>query len=165
MARVTLKGKPFETSGKLPAVGSTAPDFRLADSGLADVTLADFRGKKKILSIVPSLDTPVCATSTRKFNERAAAKDAHVLVISADLPFAQKRFCSAEGIERVRTLSTMRSQDFARDYGVLLQNGPLEGICARAVVVLDEKDKVLHAQLVPEIGEEPDYDAALSALE
>jgi thiol peroxidase len=164
MARVTLKGTPYETCGELPRVGSKAPDFRLVDSDLRDVSLADFRGKKKVLSIVPSLDTPVCAKSTKQFNERAKEKNTETLIVSADLPFAQKRFCSSAGIDRVRTLSTMRSPDFARDYGVLIETGPLAGICARAVVVLDENDEVVHTELVREISEEPDYDAALAAL-
>ena len=164
MARVTLKGSPFEISGELPAVGSQAPGFRLANAELSDVGLETYAGKKKILSIVPSLDTPVCAASTRAFNEKAAALDnTVVLVISADLPFAQQRFCTTEGIDRVVPLSTMRSRAFAKDYGVLITGGPLEGIMARAVVVLDADDKVVHAQLVPEIAEEPDYEAALAA--
>lgn len=166
MATVTLKGNPIHTSGELPAVGSKAPDFRLVDGDLKDVNLSNFKGKKKVLNIVPSLDTGVCATSARKFNEKAAGKrDAVVLVISADLPFAQKRFCSAEGIENVVPLSMMRSRTFGRDYGVLIADGPLQGILARAVLTVDENDRVRHAQLVPEIGQEPDYDAALAALE
>lgn len=166
MARITLKGNPFETSGELPVVGSAAPDFRLVDGDLADVTLGSFAGKKKILSVVPSLDTAVCATSARKFNERAGARDdTVVLVVSADLPFAQKRFCTTEGLDNVKTLSLMRGKGFAKDYGVLITDGPLAGVTARAVVVLDENDKVVHTQLVPEIGEEPDYDAALAALD
>jgi len=165
MARVTLKGNPFDTSGDLPALGSQAPDFRLVGADLQDVTLGAFQGKKKILNIVPSLDTDVCATSARKFNERAAAlKDAVVLVVSADLPFAQKRFCTTAGLENVIPLSMMRSKAFAVDYGVLMTSGPLEGVAARAVVVLDADDKVVHRQLVGEIGEEPDYDAALAAV-
>ena len=165
MAEITLKGNPIHTNGDLPAVGSKAPDFRLTNSDLADVGLADFAGKSKILSIVPSLDTGVCAESTRRFNELVASQDSVVvLVISADLPFAQGRFCSAEGIDRVVTLSIMRSRNFAKDYGVLIQDGPLAGITARAVVVLDADDKVLHTEMVPEIGQEPDYDAAFAAL-
>jgi thiol peroxidase len=148
------------------AVGSKAPDFRLVDSDLGDVSLARFQGKKKILNIVPSLDTGVCATSTRKFNEKAAGRPGTVvLVVSADLPFAQKRFCSTEGIRNVVPLSMMRSRAFATDYGTLITDGPLEGISARAVVVLDEQDRVLHAQLVREVSEEPDYDAAFAAFE
>ena len=165
MARITLKGTPFETAGTLPAPGSQAPDFRLVDGDMNDVTLATYQGKKKILSINPSLDTPVCAATARAFHERAAALGgAVVLVITADLPFAQKRFCSAEGLDGVVPLSMMRSKTFAKDYGVLIQNGPLEGITARAIVVIDEGDRVLHSQLTPEIADEPDYDAALAAL-
>ncbi|HEX7026165.1 MAG TPA: thiol peroxidase [Gammaproteobacteria bacterium] len=165
MAKVTLKGNPCSTNGELPKTGSTAPDFRLADQSLQDKTLASFAGKRKILNIVPSLDTAVCATSTRKFNEKAAKlNNTVVLIISADLPFAMKRFCETEGIKNVVALSMMRSRDFAKDYGVLLQDGPLEGISARAVVVLDENNKVLYTQLVEEIGNEPDYDKALEVL-
>lgn len=166
MATVTLKGNPIHTNGELPAVGSKAPDFTLVRAAdLADVTLSTFAGKKKVLNVVPSLDTPVCAVSTRKFNEKAASiPGAVVLVVSADLPFAQKRFCTTEGIENVTALSMMRSRNFAKDYGVLLTDGPLAGICARAVVVLDAADTVVHAELVPEIGQEPDYDKALAAL-
>jgi len=165
MARITLKGNPFETNGDLPAVGQEAPPFRLVDGDLGDVHLTDYAGKKKVLNVVPSLDTPVCAVSARKFNEKAAGKtDTVVLVISADLPFAQKRFCETEGLAGVIPLSMMRSRAFAKDYGTLITNGPLEGISARAVLVLDENDKVVHVQLVPEIAEEPDYDAALAAL-
>lgn len=165
MAKVTLKGNPISISGELPAVGSQAPDFSLTGSDLKDVTLADFKGKKKLLNIVPSLDTPVCATSTKKFNEHAAGRnDVVMLMISADLPFAQQRFCHIEKLSNVITLSLMRSRKFAKDYGVLITDGPLEGITARAVVVIDENDKVIYTQLVPEIGQEPDYEAALKFL-
>ena len=165
MATVTLKGNPVHTNGSLPAVGSQAPDFRLVDGKLGDVNLSTYAGKKKILSIVPSLDTGVCATSTRKFNEKASAlKDTTVLVISADLPFAQGRFCTTEGLQNVVPLSMMRSREFAKDYGVLIEDGPLAGIAARAVVALDENNKVLHSQLVGEITTEPDYEAALKAI-
>jgi thiol peroxidase len=165
MAQVTLEGNPLNTSGDLPAVGSSAPDFRLVDGELNDLTLADFAGKKKILSIVPSLDTPTCATSTKVFNERLGGRDdVVVLVVSADLPFAQGRFCQAEGTTEVKTLSMMRSRNFAKDYGVLIEDGPLAGITARAALTLDEDNKVLHAQLVGEIADEPDYDAAIAAL-
>ena len=166
MARITLKGDPFQTTGDLPSVGDQAPDFSLVNAEMQNVNLATYAGKRKVLSVVPSLDTPVCATSTRKFNEKAAAKEnTVVLVISADLPFAQKRFCTTEGIEDVVTLSMMRSRAFAKDYGTLIVDGPLEGISARAVVTLDENDKIVYAQLVEEIADEPDYDAALAALE
>ena len=165
MAQVTLKGNPIHTNGDLPAVGARAPDFRLTGGDLKDVTLADYRGKKKVLNIVPSLDTSVCATSTRKFNERAGKlADTVVLVVSADLPFASKRFCTTEGLQNVVPLSLMRDKNFATDYGILIQDGPLQGICARAVVVLDENDKVIHRELVPEIGQEPNYEAALKAV-
>jgi len=165
MAQVTLRGTPIHTNGEVPAVGAKAPDFKLVNGDLKDVTLADFRGKKKILNIVPSLDTPTCATSTRKFNKEAGAlANTVVLVVSADLPFASKRFCTTEGLQNVVPLSLMRTKAFAKDYGVLLQDGPLEGITARAVVVLDESDKVIYRQLVPEIGQEPDYDSALKAV-
>jgi thiol peroxidase len=146
-------------------VGSKAPDFRLVGGDLKDATLATFKGKKKVLSIVPSLDTAVCATSARKFNEKAGSlPNAVVLVVSADLPFAAGRFCTAEGLKNVHPLSLMRSREFAKDYGVLITDGPLEGIAARAVVVVDENDKVVHTELVPEITQEPDYDAAIAAL-
>jgi len=165
MARITLKGDPFETVGELPAVGGQAPDFQLTGGDLQDVGLAAFAGKMKLLSIVPSLDTPVCATSARKFNEKVAHRgDTAMLVISADLPFAQKRFCSTEGLDGVTPLSLMRGKSFAKDYGVLIADGPLAGLTARAIVVLDRQDKIVHAQLVGEIGEEPDYDAAVAAL-
>lgn len=165
MATVTLHGDTINTSGELPAVGSDAPDFHLVDGKLNDVRLADYSGKKILLNIVPSLDTPTCATSTKKFNEKAAGRDDFVvLVVSADLPFAQGRFCSAEGIENVATLSMMRTRAFAKDYGVLITDGPLAGITARAIVIIGADGKVLYTQLVPEIGDEPDYDAALAAL-
>ena len=165
MATVTLKGNPIHTNGELPEVGASAPDFKLVTKELKDVSLADWAGKKKVLNIVPSLDTAVCATSTRKFNEKAGSRsDAVVLVVSADLPFASGRFCAAEGLANVVPLSLMRSKAFAKDYGVLITDGPPAGLTARAVVVLDAANRVVHRQLVPEIAEEPDYDAALAAL-
>lgn len=165
MAQVTLKGTPIHTNGNLPAVGAKAPDFKLVTGDLKEVSLADYKGKKKILNIVPSLDTSTCATSTRKFNKEASSlPNTVVLVVSANLPFASKRFCTTEGLQDVVPLSLMRSKGFAKDYGVLLQDGPLAGITARAVVVLDENDKVIHQQLVPDIGQEPDYEAALKAV-
>ncbi len=165
MAQTALQGNPVKLSGDLPAVGSTAPAFKLVDKDLGDKTLDDFAGKKKLLNIVPSLDTPVCATSTKRFNEAFAGRsDAVALVISADLPFAMGRFCGAEGVENVVSLSMMRSRNFAKDYGVLIEDGPLAGITARAVVVLDADNQVVYTQLVPEITQEPDYDAALAAL-
>ncbi|HZZ84740.1 MAG TPA: thiol peroxidase [Anaeromyxobacteraceae bacterium] len=166
MATVTLKGNPIHTNGELPAVGAAAPDFVLTAGDLKDLSLKDFAGKRKVLNIVPSLDTAVCATSTRRFNEKAGALGgAVVLVVSADLPFASKRFCTTEGLANVVPLSMLRSKHFAKDYGVLLEDGPLAGLAARAVVVLDEQDKVIYRQLVPEIGQEPDYDAALKAVQ
>jgi len=165
MAQVTLRGTPIHTNGEVPSVGAKAPDFKLVNGDLKDVSLADYKGKKKILNIVPSLDTPTCATSTRKFNKEASSlPNTVVLVVSADLPFASKRFCTTEGLQNVVPLSLMRTKAFAKDYGVLLQDGPLEGITARAVLVLDENDKVVYRQLVPEIAQEPDYDAALKAV-
>lgn len=165
MATITLQGNNIHTSGDLPDVGSKAPDFQLVTAELADKRLGDFKGKKKLLNIVPSLDTPVCAISTKKFNEAAASRpDVVILAISADLPFAMSRFCGAEGVDNVIPLSMMRSRNFARDYGVLINDGPLAGITARAVVVLDENDKVVYTELVPEIGQEPDYEKALAAL-
>ena len=165
MATVTLQGNPITTNGALPEVGQTAPDFKLVDGEMGDRSLADFAGKKKLLNIVPSLDTPVCAESTRRFNDYARSDDDTVmLIISADLPFAQQRFCGDEGLDNVVPLSMMRDKRFASDYGVLLADGPLAGVTARAVVVLDADNRVAHAQLVPEIGDEPDYDAALGAL-
>ena len=160
---VTLGGTPIEVSGTFPKAGDTAPDFRLVNKDLADVSLADFAGKKKILNIVPSLDTPVCATSTKKFND-AAIGNTMVLIIAADLPFAMSRFCGAEGTGNVVRLSSMRVAEFMNNNVVALTLGPLAGITARAVVVLDENNTVLHAELVPEIKQEPDYEAALAAL-
>ncbi len=165
MASITLKGSAINTNGDLPAVGSSAPAFKLTTKDLADVGLDAYAGKKKLLNIVPSLDTDVCATSTRKFNESASAHaDTVVLVVSADLPFAAGRFCTTEGLDNVIALSMMRSRNFAKDYGVLIENGPLAGITARAVIVLDADNKVLYAELVPDIVQEPNYEAALKAL-
>lgn len=165
MAAITLKGNPCNTNGELPSAGAAAPEFTLTSATLANVGLGDYAGKKKLLNIVPSLDTPVCAISTQKFNAAMAQKTGSVaLVISADLPFAQKRFCGAEGVENVVALSMMRDRNFAKDYGVLITDGALAGICARAVVVMDADNKVVYSQLVPEITEEPNYDAALAAL-
>ena len=165
MANVTLGGNPIKIAGNFPGKGDIAPDFTLTSKDLKDVGLKDFSGKRKVLNIVPSLDTPVCAKSTRIFNERAgAAANAAVLVISADLPFAMNRFCGAEGINNVVALSTVRNRDFHARYGVDITDGPLKGLTARAVIVLDESNRVLHSQLVPEIKNEPDYDAALAAL-
>ncbi len=165
MATITLKGNPINTSGSLPQVGSQAPDFKLVGEDLQDVSLGNFKGKKKVLNIVPSLDTSVCATSARKFNERAKEiRNCAILIVSADLPFASERFRTNEGLTEIVTLSMMRSRDFARDYGVLITTGPLAGICARAVVVLDESNKVVHTELVSEIAREPNYELVLAAL-
>jgi thiol peroxidase len=164
MATVTLGGEPISVGGNFPRVGDTAHSFMLVDKDLKDVSLSQFWGKRKILNIVPSLDTPVCAESTRKFNAAAASlPNTVVLVISADLPFAQNRFCGAEGLNNVITLSTMRGRDFHKDYGVMIMDPPLAGLCARAVIVLDERDRVVYAELVPEIKQEPNYEAALAA--
>lgn len=165
MATITLHGNAFQTNGELPKVGSDAPGFRLVNGDLKDVTLHDYAGKKKVLNIFPSIDTPTCAMSVRQFNAKAAGlSDTVVLCISADLPFAQKRFCGAEGIANVENLSLLRGRSFAEEYGVHIENGPLAGLTARAVVVLDAQNKVLHSQLVSEVADEPDYDAALKAL-
>jgi len=165
MATVTLRGNPLNVAGTFPQKGATAPEFKLVGKDLKDVSLSDFAGKRKILNIVPSLDTAVCATSTRKFNEKAGSlANTVVAVISADLPFASGRFCTTEGLQNVVPLSTMRGREFLNNYGVELTSGPLAGVSARAVVVLDENNKVLHSELVPEIGQEPNYDAALAAL-
>ena len=165
MATITLKGNPIHTSGELPAPGATAPDFKLTKADLADVGLKDFAGQKKILNVVPSLDTGVCATSAKKFNEAVAQLgDVALLNVSADLPFAAGRFCESNGLKNVVALSTFRSPDFAKAYGVAIVDGPLAGLTARAVVVLDAQNKVLHAELVPEIAQEPDYAAALAAV-
>ncbi len=165
MATTHLRGNPVHTNGSLPAVGAQAPAFRLTGRDLTDVGLEAFVGKRKVLNIVPSLDTAVCAASARYFNAAAANLDnTAVLVISADLPFAQGRFCSTEGLENVVALSLMRNRSFAEDYGVLLVDGPMAGLCARAVVVVDESDRVIYTQLVGEITTEPDYQSALAVL-
>ena len=165
MAQVTFKGNTVRTSGELPQVGEKAPPFTLTSQELTDKELKDFAGKRKILNIVPSLDTGVCAASAKTFEGRAAELENTVIItISKDLPFAQQRFCKAEGIDNVITLSAFRSPKFGEDYGVEQMDGPLRGLLARAVLVLDENDKVLYRQLVPEISEEPDYEAAVRAL-
>jgi thioredoxin-dependent peroxiredoxin len=164
MAETSLGGNPVHTVGDLPEVGEPAPAFTLTKSDLSDVSLAALAGKRVILNIFPSVDTAVCATSTRRFNELAAGLDnTEVICVSADLPFAAKRFCGAEGIDKVSTGSTFRST-FGDDYGVRLVDGPLAGVMARAVVVIDEGGRVAHSQLVPNIGSEPDYDAAVAAV-
>jgi thiol peroxidase len=165
MSTVTLKGQPIRVDGQFPAVGNAAPSFQLVGGDLSDVALSKFSGKRKVLNIFPSVDTPTCAMSVRHFNESASKLDNAVLLcISADLPFAQARFCGAEGLDKVVNLSMMRGHRFLDDYGVAIASGPLAGLAARAVVVLDEHDKVIHAELVGEIADEPDYDAALKAL-
>ena len=162
---VTLGGNPIQIGGTLPKAGSTAPAFKLVAKDLSDVTLENFAGKRKVLNIFPSIDTPTCATSVRKFNTDAAQlKNTVILCISADLPFAQTRFCGAEGLENVQTLSTMRGRDFLQNYGVAIESGPIAGVAARAVLVLDENNQVLHSELVSEIKNEPNYEAALQAL-
>lgn len=165
MSSVNLGGNPITIGGEFPKKGSKAPAFKLVAKDLSDVTLADYRGKRKVLNIFPSIDTPTCATSVRSFNSKASTVDnTVVLCISADLPFAQARFCGAEGLDNVVSLSTMRGAAFLQDYGVAIESGPLAGVSARAVVVLDENDQVLHSELVSEIRNEPDYDAALASL-
>lgn len=163
MARIMLKGNPIHTCGDLPAKGAIAPEFVLANGDLGDSRLSDYRGKK-VLNIFPSLDTPVCALSVRAFNQKAAGRSGvTVLNISADLPFAQKRFCGVEGLERAVVLSCFRSS-FAQDYGLEITDGPLRGLCSRVVLVLDEDNRVVHSEQVPEIAQEPDYAAALAAV-
>lgn len=165
MATITLRGDEVHTAGDLPKVGSRVPEFTLTDSGLTDVAMNHWHGRRRLLNIFPSIDTPVCAESTRKFNEYARENaDVTMLMISADLPFAHKRFCTDESLENVVTLSTMRSRHFAKDYGVLIEDGPLAGLLARAVLVVDENDVVVHSELVSEIGNEPDYESALRAM-
>lgn len=165
MSSITLGGAPVALNGTFPSVGSTAKPFSLVGKDLVDVSLESLAGKKKILNIFPSIDTGVCAASVRRFNQETAELDnTVVLCISADLPFAQARFCGAEGLENVVTLSTMRGSAFLEDYGVAIVSGPLSGVSARAVIVLDEQNKVIHAELVPEIKQEPDYEAVLKAL-
>lgn len=164
MAQVLLRGNPVSTSGELPAVGSAAPAFSLLNSSLEKISLESLKGKKVVVSIFPSIDTPTCATSTRVFNKEAAAKEGvTVVTVSEDLPFALGRFCAAEGIANVHTLSAFRST-FGQDYGVELLDSPLAGLTARAVVVVDEAGKVLHTELVANVSDEPDYAAALAAL-
>ncbi|HEY8086038.1 MAG TPA: thiol peroxidase [Methylophilaceae bacterium] len=164
VATVTFKGDPINVGGTFPKTGDTAPSFMLVDSELNDVSMSRFKGMRKIMNIVPSLDTPVCAASTRRFNEMAGnLPNTVVLVVSADLPFAQSRFCSVENLQNVFALSTMRGRDFSKDYGVMITDYPLAGLCARAVIVIDEHDRVRYTELVSEITKEPDYDAALTA--
>lgn len=162
---VTLKGNPVEVAGNLPKVGAKAPEFTLVDKALANVSLENFAGKRKVLNIFPSIDTPTCAMSVRAFNQHASAmNNTIVLNISADLPFAQTRFCAAEGLENVQNLSTIRGTEFLTNYGVLMTSSKLAGLAARAVLVLDENNVVKHVELVGEIANEPNYEAALAAL-
>ncbi|MDY0098579.1 MAG: thiol peroxidase [Bacteroidales bacterium] len=165
MAKITLKGNPVNTSGNLPVKGSKAPGFALVKSDLSTVTLSDLKGKKLILSISPSLDTSVCAASAHKFNLVASEKaNVVILAITKDLPFAHQRFCTTEGITNIITLSGFRDNDFGKSYGVAITDGPFEGLYARGIVIIDENGTVKYSQLVPEIAQEPDYDAALRAL-
>jgi thiol peroxidase len=165
MARITLKGNPIQTAGSLPAVGSTAPDFKLTKSDLSDTSLKDFRGMRVVLNIFPSLDTSVCAASVRRFNAEAAKlENTVVLCISRDLPFAQSRFCAAEGLKNVVTASEYKDANFSDAYGVRIQDGPLSGLLSRSVVVIDPDGKVKYTEQVPEIAQEPDYAAALAAV-
>ena len=165
MTEITLQGNKINTNGDIPKVGSMAPDFILVDSDLKDVSLSSYDGQNIILNVIPSLDTPVCQKSTKIFNEKASAlTDTVVLAVSADLPFAMKRFCSTESIKSVKPLSMMRSRNFSKDYGVLITDGPLSGITARAVIVIDKNKKIIHSELVQEIANEPNYEAALNCL-
>lgn len=165
MATITFKGSPVHTAGDLPAKGKKAPSFRLVGGDLKDISLDDFSGKIKIINIVPSLDTPVCALSAQRFNAAVASLKGVVLInISADLPFAQKRFCESNSLKNIVTLSTMRSPDFGRNYGVLITDGPLSGLMSRAVLVLDSANNVIYSEQVPDIAREPDYTAALAAV-
>jgi thioredoxin-dependent peroxiredoxin len=165
MSQVTLGGKPVHTSGELPALGTDAPAFTLTTPDMSPITKADLAGQRVVLNIFPSLDTAVCATSVRTFNARAGeATNTVVLCVSADLPFAAGRFCTAEGIANVTPASDFRNKEFGDAYGVRLVDGRLAGLLARSVVVLDERGTVIHRQLVPDIGQEPDYDAALASL-
>jgi thiol peroxidase len=164
MATITLHGNEIHTAGELPAPGANAPAFTLTNSELGDTSLADFAGKKVILNIFPSIDTGVCAESTRRFNASISHDNAVVLCISADLPFALSRFCGAEGLDKVITLSSFRSPEFASAYGLQITDGPLRGLLSRAVMVIDETGKVVHNEQVPEIAQEPNYAAALASI-
>lgn len=165
MTAITLQGNKINTNGDIPAVGDQAMDFILVDSDLNNVSLETFKGKNKILNIIPSLDTPVCQKSTAVFNEKASSlNDTVVLAVSADLPFAMKRFCTSEKLDNIKPLSMMRSRNFAKEYGVLITDGPLAGITARAVIVIDKDDKIIHTELVAEIANEPNYDDALKCI-
>ncbi len=165
MANITFKGQPIHTCGELPKVGEEAPDFTLVRSDLSEAKLSDFRGKYVVLNIFPSLDTGVCAASVRRFNKEAAAlKNTVVLCISADLPFAAGRFCTTEGIENVITLSTFRNPSFGEQYGLTIVDGPMKGLLARAVIVVNPEGKIVYKELVPEIAQEPDYNSAINSI-
>jgi thiol peroxidase len=165
MASITFKGQPIHTCGELPKVGEEAPDFTLVKSDLSEAKLSDFRGKYVVLNIFPSLDTGVCAASVRRFNKEAAGmKNTVVLCISADLPFAAERFCSTEGIENVITLSTFRNPSFGEQYGLTIVDGPMKGLLARAVIVVNPEGKIVYKELVPEIAQEPDYNSAINSI-
>jgi len=165
MAQITFKGNPIHTAGSLPRVGDAAPEFKLTKSDLGDASLKDFRGRRVVLNIFPSIDTPVCAASVRKFNQEASRlKNAVVLCVSKDLPFAQKRFCAAEGLENVVTVSEYKDTGFSDSYKVKIVDGPLAGLFSRAIVIVDESGKVKYTEQVPEIAQEPDYAKALAAL-
>jgi thiol peroxidase len=165
MAEITLGGNPIHTNGDLPKVGDKAPAFKLTNTNMEDVGLDAFAGKKKVITVNPSLDTGICAKTARAFNEKVGDRgDAVVLVVTSDLPFAAKRFCEAEGLANVHALGVVRDRNFAKDYGLLMTDGKMKGLVARAVIVLDADDVVRYVQLVPEIAQEPDYDAALAAL-
>lgn len=165
MAKITLHGDPINTLGTLPAVGTQAADFKLIANDLSEKSLADYKGKKVVLNVFPSVDTGVCAASVRAFNKEAAAlSDTVVLCISKDLPFAQKRFCASEGLENVETLSEFKDNNFSDAYQLRITDGPLSGLLSRAVIVLDAEGKIKHTEQVPEVGQEPNYEAALAAL-
>jgi thiol peroxidase len=165
MAKITFKGNPINTAGELPKVGAKAPDFKLTKTDLSDVSLKDFNGKKVVLNIFPSIDTPVCQASTRKFNEELnKLADTVVLCVSKDLPFALNRFCGAEGLKNVVPASELRDESFSRNYGVKIGDGALQGLFSRSVVVIDEHGNVKYTEQVPEIAQEPNYQAALAAL-
>jgi thioredoxin-dependent peroxiredoxin len=166
MAKITLGGNPIHTAGELPAVGSKAPDFKLVQTDLSEVSLGDYKGTRLVLNIFPSIDTGVCATSVRTFNQKAGElTNTKVLCISKDLPFAQKRFCGAEGIENVVNLSDFKEGAFGKDYGVTITDGPLAGLHSRAIVVVDENGVITHTEQVPEIAQEPNYESALASLQ
>ncbi|MFN3755579.1 MAG: thiol peroxidase [Flavobacterium sp.] len=165
MAKITLGGNPIHTSGELPSIGSSAPDFKLIQTDLSEVSLDNFKGSRLVMNIFPSIDTGVCATSVRTFNEKAAQlKNTKVLCISRDLPFAQKRFCGAEGLENVVSLSDFKAGQFGADYGLNMTDGALAGLHSRVIVVVDENGKVVYTEQVPEIAQEPNYDVALASL-